>query len=719
VAAAADDAIIDATLLHELTHIARSDYPIYFVGKLVEALYWWNPLAWLATARLNRVRESICDGHCCWRMGSCERYGEVLLAIAGSMTRRRAAGVGLAMARGSRLRARLANLTASGLVDHSSRRHMRTVWAVIVVALSSLSNTVVLGFQTAEDVTIAEVIAALEEVERSIQGLSGELHLIAKYNFVKPGQNVSPNTLEDDAASSTAVGDFLFDCRFDGSGTIEADLFRTNMKSDGTEVVRRLKIVSLFDGSRGKCIETLLTENGAEVRTFVRYPTSFMQPNLEPLNLTTLHVRKKISGLLVDGGAKILHTEVVDGRPTVVVEVEPKTVRDDYIYQQRFWIDVERRVAVRRESMVQRGKGMPWGLHYRVHCQDYDEVAPRIWLPKTIRIWNYHVTTEGQDHLTAMDRIDVKTWKVNESLSKIRIDDPSPNQSAERLQDIPAVPVGSQEATPSEPASQRLKVIVVNEAGEPIADAQVFQNHVHRLPGAPADSKQMNIKNKHYRTNAAGEATLTWEGETVDLRVWASHPGRVPLHAMWSTDFQSDGGKIPAEFRFVLKPGTAIGGVVQDETGRPIAGAKVEIYNIRAIPYAMTPTGSMRLGVRPVPVMWLAEGDAAIVTDEEGRWQATNIPSDEELDLSQIAKEMRLSPKAQTYPLRLRIIHNDFAPYDVYRDETLEGAPSLTKLRTGEAVVVLNARNQTGEDGSDNSSGGVSEPAETVDNGKQ
>jgi hypothetical protein len=267
---------------------------------------------------------------------------------------------------------------------------------------------------------------------------------------------------------------------------------------------------------------------------------------------------------------------------------------------------------------------------------------------------------------------------------------------------------------------QQLKVIVVNEAGAPIADARVFQNHVHRRPGAPPGSK-VNIKNKHYRTNASGEVILTWEGETVDLRIWASHPGRVPLHAMWSTNFQSDGGKIPAEFRFVLKPGTAIGGVVQDKTGRPIAGAKVEIYSIRAIPYSMTPAGSMKPGVRPVPVMWLAEGDAAIVTDEEGRWRATNIPSDEELDLAKIAKETRLSPNAPTYPLRLRITHRDFAPYDGHRDETLKEAPSLSELRTGEAVVVLNARSQNGEDDSGESSGGIgySEPAETVENREQ
>jgi hypothetical protein len=56
-----------------------------------------------------------------------------------------------------------------------------------------------------------------------------------------------------------------------------------------------------------------------------------------------------------------------------------------------------------------------------------------------------------------------------------------------------------------------------------------------------------------------------------------------------------------------------------------------------------------------------------------------------------------LSQTAPTYPLRLRIIHDDFALYDGVGDEMLEGAPSLTELRKEDAVVVLRARKNAAE----------------------
>ena len=48
-------------LAHERTHVARRDALTGFLAEFVCALYWPNPLVWLAKARLVREREQACD----------------------------------------------------------------------------------------------------------------------------------------------------------------------------------------------------------------------------------------------------------------------------------------------------------------------------------------------------------------------------------------------------------------------------------------------------------------------------------------------------------------------------------------------------------------------------------------------------------------------------------------------------------------------------------
>lgn len=293
---------------------------------------------------------------------------------------------------------------------------------------------------------------------------------------------------------------------------------------------------------------------------------------------------------------------------------------------------------------------------------------------------------------------------------------PAPAHAPAPSSNTPEGPRSEAKSEDDSSAIQKLKVIVVDDAGQPIEGALVRQNHIHLPFGAPDDAKHYKIKNERYQTDAAGVATVTWEGKSVDLRIWASHPDRVPLHAMWAPQFQADGDKIPAEFRFELQPGTTIGGVVRDEAGKPVAGAKVVIVNHAAF----TPAGStLQPGKRPEAVPWLTEEDSALVTDAEGRWRATNIPSDEELNrpqhikglyvqdgkvirLPEDANGMRIDPKFLGPPLRLQITHGKYAPYNGRRDWTLQGAPSLSELREGEAVVVLKPKVKTTENANGN-----------------
>ena len=48
-------------LAHELAHIRRSDWIIQIASELLRIVYWFNPLMWLASARLRLESERACD----------------------------------------------------------------------------------------------------------------------------------------------------------------------------------------------------------------------------------------------------------------------------------------------------------------------------------------------------------------------------------------------------------------------------------------------------------------------------------------------------------------------------------------------------------------------------------------------------------------------------------------------------------------------------------
>ena len=48
-------------LRHELAHIRRGDWVIQIAGELLRTAYWFNPLVWIACARLRQESEQACD----------------------------------------------------------------------------------------------------------------------------------------------------------------------------------------------------------------------------------------------------------------------------------------------------------------------------------------------------------------------------------------------------------------------------------------------------------------------------------------------------------------------------------------------------------------------------------------------------------------------------------------------------------------------------------
>jgi beta-lactamase regulating signal transducer with metallopeptidase domain len=94
-------------LTHELAHVRRRDALTQWLGHLAVAVYWFNPLVWLAAHRLREERERACDD-VVLRLGSAPtEYAGHLLRIVRSRAAAPDAALAMGMARPSAFEGRL------------------------------------------------------------------------------------------------------------------------------------------------------------------------------------------------------------------------------------------------------------------------------------------------------------------------------------------------------------------------------------------------------------------------------------------------------------------------------------------------------------------------------------------------------------------------------------------------------------------------------------
>ncbi|MEO8216151.1 MAG: M56 family metallopeptidase [Acidobacteriota bacterium] len=95
-----------AVLLHELAHIERKDWIVRIVARSVAALYWWNPLVWMALSRLELEAEQASDDSVVRSTDAIESYADQLVSLARRMQSQRGLAA-VAMARRGTLRKRV------------------------------------------------------------------------------------------------------------------------------------------------------------------------------------------------------------------------------------------------------------------------------------------------------------------------------------------------------------------------------------------------------------------------------------------------------------------------------------------------------------------------------------------------------------------------------------------------------------------------------------
>lgn len=85
-----------AVLLHELFHLRRGDVWVNCAQALLQIIYWWHPLLWLANARIRRLREEAVDDAVMLALrDEADGYVPTLLAVAKLAFRRPLLSLGL------------------------------------------------------------------------------------------------------------------------------------------------------------------------------------------------------------------------------------------------------------------------------------------------------------------------------------------------------------------------------------------------------------------------------------------------------------------------------------------------------------------------------------------------------------------------------------------------------------------------------------------------
>ena len=159
-------------LLHELAHVKRRDCLTHVLAQMACALYWFNPLAWIAARHVRTERERACDDLVLATGTHGPDYADQLLEIARVMRAGRfpavLAGASLAMAYRSQLEGRLMAIL-DPKVPRSGVTRIRAIAATGLVTVAVLTLASVQPWAFAEPPNVAEQPPQVDHREQAPQ----------------------------------------------------------------------------------------------------------------------------------------------------------------------------------------------------------------------------------------------------------------------------------------------------------------------------------------------------------------------------------------------------------------------------------------------------------------------------------------------------------------------------------------------------------------------
>lgn len=142
-------------MLHELAHIKRLDVLFQSIARVACAVYWFNPLAWYALHRMRFDCELACDDQVISSGEPSSAYAGELIEIARIYRPSRLAG-GIAMARSSKLEARIVSLLDESLSHRPIGKHSGQLIAAVTVVLTLTLSATTVGTSKADALELAD-----------------------------------------------------------------------------------------------------------------------------------------------------------------------------------------------------------------------------------------------------------------------------------------------------------------------------------------------------------------------------------------------------------------------------------------------------------------------------------------------------------------------------------------------------------------------------------
>jgi TonB family protein len=234
-AAWTDDRLL-AVLTHELAHIRRGDWAVHMLAEALCAVYWFNPLFWMARTELRRESERAADDMVLSAGVDGREYAALLLEIVRG-ARRPAPSPAVAMAQHSDLAARIASLVATS----ANRRAVRGSAAFVVMA-TIVAAALPLGALRAPDVAAfvqvqtARLPKALTAVTTSADAMDTAVRNI-RLASTERGTIVAPDVIEyttpplysDDARQRGVEGVVVIQARIDADGRVRSSRVRQGL----------------------------------------------------------------------------------------------------------------------------------------------------------------------------------------------------------------------------------------------------------------------------------------------------------------------------------------------------------------------------------------------------------------------------------------------------------------------------------------------------------
>jgi beta-lactamase regulating signal transducer with metallopeptidase domain len=161
-------------LLHELAHVERRDCTTQLLAHVACAVYWFNPLMWVAAHRMRVERELACDDRVLSAGSRASDYAANLLDVARSLRSPSfTSPSAIAMARPSQLSGRLLAVLDTGRNRRSVTRRIAAATcftaAAIVLPLAALTQAadVAAASETVDAVTVEQSVANTAGAKRA------------------------------------------------------------------------------------------------------------------------------------------------------------------------------------------------------------------------------------------------------------------------------------------------------------------------------------------------------------------------------------------------------------------------------------------------------------------------------------------------------------------------------------------------------------------------